>query len=341
MAVDRLQTPSAHAEELHRSSLVIDGLYPIKPMAELLPSIRAGGVSAIHVTVGIHESFRQACERIQTWLDFLDRNSADVAHGRSAADVEAARAAGKIAVIFGFQNSVAVEDDPRLLRVFKELGVRIAQVTYNERNLMGDGCTERQNSGLSDLGLEFVAEMNRLNLLIDLSHAGEMTARDVIEASTAPVAITHANARALCDVPRNFSDDVIVAAARTGGVIGVCAFPGFVSSKPGAEQTVDDVIDHIDHISNLVGVEHVGVGTDLVDGKTEADYRTPDGQLGKGRHVYKASAYPEWPWIYAIRSVAEWPRLTEGLVARGYSDDAIRGILGENLLRLYRHVWGR
>lgn len=333
-------TTTRHSDILLDSTLVMDALYPIRPKAELIPRIRSAGVDVIHTTVGIHEDFRGAMEWIQTWLAFADAQSADLVITRSAEEIESAHASGRIAVLLGFQNASPIEDDIALLRLFKEMGVRIIQPTYNERNMLGDGCTERQNAGLSDFGVEFVREMNRLRLAIDLSHVGERTAFDAVEASAGPVIVSHANARALCEVPRNLSDSLARAVADTGGVIGVTTFPGFVNSKPGAEQTIDDMLDHVDYFVRLLGPTHVGIGSDLNDGKTEADYRTPDGRLGMGRHPYKPGAYPPWPWIYPMRSIEGFRDIAARLVARGYADEDVRAILGGNFLRVLGEIWG-
>ena len=329
------------ADSLHASAMVLDCLYPIHPRRELISPIGRGGVNAIHVTVGTthHESFRAAVERVNLWLEFLDQYPQLIQLARTATDIEHAHLEGRVAVVLGFQNSSPVEDNPHLLRVLKELGVRVLQLTYNERNLFGDGCTERQNSGLSDLGITFVSEMNRLAMLIDLSHAGERTALEAVEASSDPVIISHACALGLHQNARNVSDALITAVAEKGGVIGISMFPGFVSEKDGKDQTIDDYLDHIDYVVQLAGAASVGIGTDLPDGKSEADFQTPGGALGKGGYAWKADAYPAWPWTYALPSIEGFPRITEGLISRGYTDDEVRGILGLNFLRVFGQVW--
>jgi membrane dipeptidase len=210
------------------------------------------------------------------------------------------------------------------------MGVRIIQLTYNERNPLGDGCTERTDAGLSDLGLEVIREMNRLGLLIDLSHVGYQTSMEAIETSHAPVIFSHSNARAICNSPRNLSDDQIRSVAARGGVVGVNDFPTFVSQD--ASPTIEHLLDHIDYLVHLVGDDHVGLGFDFST-ETEDDYEY---------FKYKQDVYPKPPWIYpsGIDGFEKIPNVTRGLVVRGYSDEAIRRILGGNFLRVFRQVWG-
>ena len=204
------------------------------------------------------------------------------------------------------------------------------QLTYNERNPLGDGCTERTDAGLSDLGVQVVAEMNRLGIVIDLSHVGYRTSMEAMEASRAPVIFSHSNAKAICNSARNLTDDQIRAAAAGGGVVGVNAFPAFVSRDPAP--SVEHFLDHIDHMVGLIGENHVGLGCDF-SRETEDDYEY---------FKYKEDVYPRPPWVYpaGIDGFAKIPNVSRGLVARGYRDDTIRKILGGNFFRIFRQVWG-
>jgi membrane dipeptidase len=329
------------ARALQRRSVVVDALFVPVLTPTLIARLRAGGVTTVHATVAIHENFRGLAERLFPWHRVLDAHRDDVALVTSVADIRRVRAEDRIGVIFGVQNTTAVEDDVRLLRAVRDLGVRIVQLTYNERNLVGDGCAERVDAGLSDFGIELVREMNRLRLLVDVSHAAERTILDAAEVSAAPVVATHSNARARCDHPRNLSDAAIRAIAATGGVVGINAFPGFVSAKPGQDQTIADYLDHVEYVGDLVGRDRVAIGLDLDEEDTPKEqYLTPDGEPGVGRHRFKPGFLPPWPWIYPIRSVAHFPRIVEGLLGRGYSDDEVQGVIGENVLRVLTRVWG-
>src|SRR5438034_11553897 len=211
------------------------------------------------------------------------------------------------------------------------------QLTYNTRNLIGDGCTERTDAGLSDFGMAVVRRLNELGMLIDLSHCGRQTTLDAAAVSTRPVACTHTAARALRDIPRNKRDDELLAVAATGGVVGVVAVPSFLTDK--SQATLDDVLDHIDHIVDGIGVEHVGIGTDRgvsFETATREEYYAWLAPLG-----FKPEVNPPWPpGVEGLACAADLPNLTEGLIRRGYDDDAIRSILGGNFLRLYEHTIG-
>jgi membrane dipeptidase len=204
-----------------------------------------------------------------------------------------------------------------------------------ERNYVGDGCLERTDCGLSDFGLEVIEEMNHLGILIDLSHVGYRTTMEAIEASEQPVAFTHANPRALCNHPRNKTDEAIKALADKGGVIGANIFPPFLAA--GSHATIEDVIDVIDYLVNLVGVDRVGIGTDFTEGQPREvfDYwLTGKSSKGPRMRLDYPIVNPE-----GIRSAADFPNLTDALVTRGYPASHVKKIMGGNWLRLFEEVW--
>jgi membrane dipeptidase len=280
-------------------------------------------------TVASIEGALTSLHAVAAWYPKLREYSDDLMLATTAAHIEDARRSGRIAVVMQFQGGTPVEYDANLVEAYYRLGIRIIQLTYNERNPLGDGCTERTDSGLSDLGLQVIGEMNRLGVLVDLSHVGYRTSMEAIEASTEPVVFSHSNARAVCDSPRNLTDDQIRAAARKGGVIGVNAFPGFVCRT--APPTVDHLLDHIDYLVRVAGDDHVGLGFDFAT-ETEDDYEY---------FKYKPEVYPRPPWVYpaGIEGFEKIPNVTRGLVARGYSDQLIHKVLGSNFLRVFRQVW--
>ncbi len=263
---------------------------------------------------------------------FVESRASELTLATTAAGIEKARHEGKIAVVMGFQGTDMLRGDESLLPAFHELGVRIVQLAYNQRTWAGDGCTERTNCGLSLFGLRLVEALNRLRMIVDCSHTGENTTLDAIEASTAPVIVSHTNVRALCDNPRGVSDRVIDAIAAKGGVIGLTSFAYFLNKNGPA--TLDHYLDHVDYLVRRVGTDHVGVGLDLIEGRV---YEPPLDPI-----LYKPEAYPPLPWKYArgLESVAEISNLTRGLVERDYRLESIRKIMGENWLRVYRDVWG-
>jgi membrane dipeptidase len=323
------------AGELHRESIIIDGLQISNFDGDVLQSLVEGGLTAVNATIAVLEGFRETIARIARWYRLFEMYDSMIMPIRTAADIRQAKELGKTGIIFGFQNTSPIEDDLSLLRIFHALGVRVMQLTYMERNYVGDGCLERTNCGLSRFGLEVIEEMNRLGIVIDLSHVGERTTMEAIEASSGPVAFTHANPRSLHDHPRNKTDEAITALAEKGGVIGANIFPPFLPTGSGA--TVEDVIDVIDYLVQLAGVNHVGIGTDFTEGQPKEvfDYwLTGKSSKGPGMVLDYPIVNPE-----GIQSAADFSNLTAGLVARGYSAQDTKKIMGGNWLRLFEEVW--
>ncbi|UCD80807.1 MAG: membrane dipeptidase, partial [Desulfobacterales bacterium] len=216
------------SRKIHDSSIIIDCLEISKWSEEVFRSMRLGGLTAANCTISVLENFRETVANIAWWHEAFEKYTHLIMPVHTTADIQAAKETGKTGIIFGFQNTSAIEDDLDLLSIFHALGVRIIQLTYMEANLVGQGCLERLDAGLTDFGLEVIAEMNRLGILIDLSHVGYRTTMEAIEASGKPVAFTHANPKSLCDHPRNKPDDAIKALAKKGGVIGATIFPLFL-----------------------------------------------------------------------------------------------------------------
>ena len=245
-------------------------------------------------------------------------------------------------LIFGFQDTSMLEGDLKRLSMFYDLGVRIAQPTYNRRNLMGDGCLETSDGGLSGLGHEFIAEMNRLRMLLDLSHASPRTIADGIAASTAPMAITHTGCRALVDVPRNTSDSSLKALAERGGVAGIYFMPFLRQS---GQPHADDVIRHLEHAVNVCGEDHVGLGTDGSISGVEINeaYANRHRKSVEERVKAGVSAPGEAPDVFTLIPEYNDPRrfvtLADDLAHRGWTPGRIEKILGQNFARLFTEVW--
>jgi membrane dipeptidase len=209
---------------------------------------------------------------------------------------------------------------------------------YNARNLVGDGFLEPEDAGLSSFGREVVGELNRLGILIDLSHCGYRTTMEAIELSAAPAAVTHANTRALCDTPRNKSDEQLLALAARGGVVGVTAFP---TTLPEGRRTLEGVLDMVDYLVDLLGIDAVGLGLDHVEDQPREYFMTGD-RFGVDLLFPEDYVPPEWPPEYpeGLRRIRDWPNLTEGLLRRGYAEADAEKVLGGNFLRLFGEVWG-
>ncbi|HET9895896.1 MAG TPA: dipeptidase [Streptosporangiaceae bacterium] len=299
-----------------------------RDLAKYLPDLRAGEVTTVLATVASIEDSRYALGVLAQWLAMERQASLPFRVVRCSADVEAAHAAGDLAVVLHFQGCDPIEADVNLLDAYHALGVRVMQPTYNARNRLGDGCLERANSGLSKLGRAAIARMNELGIAVDIAHVGRRTSLEVIEASTAPVIASHGNACGVYDSRRNLTDEQIKAVAASGGVIGVCAFPGFVSAA-GAD--LDKVLDHVDYLAGLVGAEHVGLGMDFAT-ETEEDY---------DYFGYEEDTYPRPPWTYppGIAGFADLRNIGPALARRGYTAEQIAGIASGNFLRVFRAAW--
>jgi membrane dipeptidase len=333
--------------DLVERSLVIDMLAPLKldftpqafsePLSEQDAAMfRSSGITAFHNSVGVGGpgAYDDALQFIAAWSGFAGRNSEVFSLVGVAEDIDRAKAKHKIAVIMGLQNAEQFRE-PKDVKAFHELGLRCAQLTYNTQNLIGSGSTERIDGGISDFGVEIIKAMNEVGMLIDVSHSGDRTTLDAIELSPRPIAITHSNCRALNNHPRLKTDEAIRKLAAKGGVMGITGVRNFVKDRE--PTTVEDIVDHIDHVTKLVGVEHVGIGTDC---DLKGYDRMPPDQYAQLKAAYKAS--------YAFRDKIDTdgfnhPRkmfdLTEALLRRGYSDANIQAVLGGNFRRLLGNAW--
>ncbi len=338
---------SSKVLDLVQRSLVIDMLAPLKldfrPEAYALPlteaeaaMFRTCGITGFHNSVGVGgaTAYDDALEFIAAWSGFVGRNTQVFTLVGQAGDLDAAKARQKIAVIMGLQNADEFRD-PKDVKAFYELGLRCAQLTYNTQNLLGSGSTERVDGGISDYGEQIIKAMNEVGMLVDVSHSGDKTTLDAIELSPKPIAFTHSNCRALNNHPRLKTDEAIRKLAAKGGVMGITGVRMFV--KATEPTTVEDIVDHIDHVVKLVGIEHVGIGSD--SDLMGYDHMPPD-QYKQLKAGYKAS--------YAFRDKIDTdgfdhPRkvydLTAALIRRGYSDSNIQAILGGNFRRLLGITW--
>jgi membrane dipeptidase len=333
--------------DLVERSLVIDMLGPLKldfrpeayaePLTEQEAAMfRTCGITAFHNSVGVGgpNAYEEALEFISAWSGFAGRNSDVFSLVGVASDLDHAKAKHKIAVIMGLQNAEQFRE-AKDVKAFYQLGLRCAQLTYNSQNLIGSGSTERIDGGISDYGIEVIKAMNEVGMLIDVSHSGDKTTLDAIELSPRPIAFTHSNCRALNNHPRLKTDEAIQKLARKGGVMGITGVRNFVKDRE--PTTVDDVVNHIDHVVKLVGIEHVGIGTD--SDLMGYDQMQPD-QYAKLKAAYKAS--------YAFRDKIDTdgfnhPKkiydLTDALIRRGYGDANIQAVLGGNFRRLLGESW--
>lgn len=339
---------SRRAVDLVASSLVIDMLAPLKiTLDENYTSHRlteaeaaefkASGITSFHNAFGLGgpDAKAQALEYLAAWQGFAGRNSHVFTLVDAAADLDRAKADGKCAVIMGIQNAEHFESVADVA-LFRRLGLRCAQLTYNSQNRIGSGSTDRVDGGVSDYGAAIIAEMEKQKMLVDVSHCGDRTTLDAIDIAKGPIAITHSNARALVDHPRVKTDEAIKALAAKGGVMGITGVRMFVrSSDP---TNVGHMADHIDHVAKLVGIDHVGIGSDA-DLHGYDDMKPEEYAVLKG--AYKDSyAFRDKIDIDGFDHPLKTFDLVEELIRRNYSNDNIRAVLGGNFRRLLAQVWG-
>lgn len=323
------------ASALHREAVVFDGLVISNWSRGIFEDMRAGGLTAANCTCSVWEGLRGTLDNIGRWNRLFRDNADLVVQVRTSADIRRAKKEDKTGIMLGWQNTSAIEDNIDFLQVFKDLGVGIVQLTYNTQNLVGCGCYESRDSGLSDFGREVVDEMNRIGILIDLSHVGPKTSEDAIRHSKKPVAYSHCLPSGLKAHPRNKSDEQLKFIAERGGFIGVTMFPSFL--KRGAEATVDDYVEAMDYVINIAGEDAVGFGTDFTQGHGEEFFRYITHDKGNGRKLvdFGKLVNPE-----GIRRIRDYPNLTAAMARAGWKESRIRKVLGENWLRLLKEVWG-
>lgn len=343
---------SARAIELMKRATVIDMLSPLTlnfskqdkwftnpdtfTPADLEP-FKQSGINVFHIAVGLGgaDAFMSGLRFISTWNSFLANHDRYFMRVDSADDLERVKTSGKVGVMLGIQNAEhfrSVQD----VGFFHSLGQRVSQLTYNSRNMIGNGATERRDDGISDFGVAIIERMNRVGMAVDVSHCGDRTTLDAFEISKKAALITHSNCRALAPGhPRCKTDEAIKKMAATGGVMGITGVRMFVKNEE--PTTVEDALNHFEHVAKLVGVEHVGVGSDIdLDGYDDMPPEL-NRQLRAG---YKGSyGFREKIDIEGIDHPRRMFDLTEGLIRRRYSDRDIEGVLGGNFKRALTQIW--
>lgn len=333
---------TSSASDVHSKAIVIDAVCPLLQDPVHLGLYQKGGATAVAPTVGGSDGAAVTFRTLGRWLRMIEDRD-DLLLVRSGADVEKAKAEGKLGIILHFQGTEPLEDSLDLVDAYKALGVGIIQLAYNVKNRVGDGCEERTDAGLSRFGVKLIDRMNKARVIVDCSHTGYRTTMDAIETSRVPVVISHANPRAVHDTPRNVRDDQIKAIAASGGLVGAVGYPAFVSAKP--QPTMDDFIDHIAYMVDLVGSDHVALGIDYFLGQhpiaeLSAAQKQYDELIASG--AWSPASYPPPPYTYpqGIETPEGFPNLTAGLLARGFAQDDVMKILGGNWVRIYRAIWG-
>jgi len=332
-------------DKLYKESIVIDSCAPMASQDDYYKAFYDGGLTAICATIyPLNAHLPETIAGIEQWYKRINEHNDELLLVRSIHDIYRAKSECKLGIVLAFQNCLCLQYDLGLIEVYRNLGVLQMQLCYNYRNPLGDGCTEPEDAGLSSFGEKAVKEMNRVGVVVDLSHTGYKTTMEAMEVVTRPPIFSHGNARGVYDCRRNLRDDQVRKCAEMGGVIGINGCSYFVGENRGENQTINDMIDHLDYYVHLVGIDHVGIGMDYFSGnypylsleKAQALYKE---RLMKG--IWSADTYPPPPW-YVAREV-ETPELMKNWVpalkARGFADSDIRRILGENWLRIYKENW--
>jgi membrane dipeptidase len=320
---------------LHDDLIVIDGLIISKWSRSVFEDMRLGGLTAANCTCSVWEGFQGTMDNIIGWKRMLRDNADIITQVHRASDIRAAKEAGKVGIILGFQNTDAFEGEVGYVELFRDIGVGIAQMTYNTQNMVGTGCYESRDCGLSDFGREIVAEMNRVGMMCDLSHVGPQTSHDVILASKKPVTYSHCLPSGLKAHPRNKSDEELRLIADRGGFVGVTMFPPFLAQ--GGNAVIDDYVAAIEYVINIVGEDSTGIGTDFTQDQDKGffDYLCLD--KGRGRRLV---TFTELVNPKGLQKIGEFPNLTEALERAKWPESRIRKVLGENWLRVFSEVWG-
>lgn len=316
-------------------AIIVDGLVISKFSRTLFEDMIRGGITAANCTCSIWHNFSETMSNISQWNEWFREHGDLITKITSAHDIRTAKSSGKVGIILGWQNTSAIETDIRNLQLFHELGVRIVQLTYNTQNLVGSGCWEGRDSGLSDFGRHAIEEMNRLGILIDLSHVGPVTSDQAIKHSTVPVAYTHC-CPMLKEHARNKTDEQLRTLAERGGFVGFASYTPFLPK--GAESTIDDCVDAMTYLIDLVGEQSVGIGTDWIQDQDIEffDYLCRD--KGVGRPTTPSySQVPPMP--KGLETLGSFRNFIPAMERAGWSETRIRRILGENWLRFLEEVW--
>jgi membrane dipeptidase len=315
--------------------------------ARVLGDARASGLTAVNITLGYvagpDDPFESTVADIARYDRMIAERPDRLTRVTSAADIEAAKALRKVGLIYGFQNSAMLGDKPERVDLFAGLGVRIFQLTYNPAGAVGDGSMAPLNRGLTAFGREVVERLNANKAMVDLSHSGQNTCLEAARISSRPISINHTGCRALCDLPRNKTDEELRLVASRGGFVGIYFMPFLALS---GHPTAQDVVAHIDHAVNVCGEDHVGIGTDgdvtAID-ELEAYKAALAAEIAQRRAmgIGAAGERPDtWPFVVDLRGPEQFRKLAALLAARGYATGRIEKILGLNFLRYAKEIWG-
>ena len=317
----------------------IDNLQYCKWSREVFQINRDAGLDAVHVTVVYHEDFDEFNSRVNEWDTFFRDNSDLIFLGKSYKDIEKAKKEKKTAIFFGFQNCSPIEDDIGLVEKVYDLGCRFMQLTYNNQSLLATGCFENVDSGVTNFGKEVIKEMNRIGLVIDMSHSAEKSTIDAINISQKPIAITHANPSFWYAAKRNKSDELLKILSKNDGMLGLSLYPHHL--KDGTNCSLESFCEMVAKTVDLMGVEKIGIGSDLCLNQPDSVVEwMRNGTWAKAKNFGEGTknntGFPKQPyWFLDARGFSN---LESGLSNVGFSKNEINGILGDNWFNFYKRI---
>lgn len=321
--------------------MIIDCLQYANWSEKIFRQMREGEVDAVHVTICYHENFRETVLNFEQWNRWFETYPDLICKASTAQDVRHAKAAGKTAIIFGFQNCAPIEDDIGLVEICHTLGARFMQLTYNNQSLLATGCYEDEDPGVTRMGKQVIAEMNRVGLVIDMSHSAERSTLEAIELSSRPIAITHANPAVWHPARRNKSEAVIKALAETGGMLGLSIYPHHLKDK--TDCTLQSFCQMAADLAERHGAQMIGIGSDLCQDQPDSVVEWMRvGRWSKvidyGEGSKDQAGFPPQPdWFEDNLGLKNIQR---GLGEVGFSQDEVAGIMGENWLKFFETSFG-
>jgi membrane dipeptidase len=319
--------------------LLVDGLNASLPSRDVFAALHRAGASAVHFTcAAVWAGFEQSMRELLALRHQIVEHDDLVRLVLEADDINRARDDGRVGIILGWQNSGGFADYLPFVEAFHALGLRVVQLTYNTANSVGSGCYESTDRGLTDFGRDLISELNRLGIVVDLSHVGPLTAAEAVNASRRPVAFSHTLPAALNDHPRNRSDDELRNVVERGGFVGATCYPTFLPR--GADSDVGDFLEAIAYMVDLLGRGSVGIATDFTEGQPPEFWRYIGRDKGYGRFVVNArSENAPDPQPAGLEGNERLGDLRGAMAARGWDDELIAGVLGENWMRFLAASW--
>jgi membrane dipeptidase len=317
-------------------SFFIDGLQYANWSEKIFRQLRQGGLDCVHVTIAYHENFRETVLNLEQWNRWFEAYDDLICPAGSAADVRAAKASGRTAILFGFQNPSPIEDDIGLVEIWHRLGVRFMQLTYNNQSLLATGCYEETDSGITRMGREVIAEMNRVGLVVDMSHSAEASTLQAMEISRRPIVVSHANPASWHPARRNKSDAILQGLAETGGMLGFSVYPHHLQG--GSDCQLDDFCTMIAKTAEKMGVDPIAIGSDLCQDQPDSVVEwmrngrwTKTLDFGEGSAA--AAGFPPQPdWF---RDSRDFGNIAKGLAQKGFDAGEVAKIMGGNWLRFF------